>query len=268
MKSALASHWPEYLMEAFGLGAFMVSACTFAALLEHPSSPVRAALEDGFSRRALMGLAMGLTAVALIYSPWGRRSGAHINPAVTLTFLRLGRLERGDAACYVVAQSIGAVLGVLLCGAVGLPLSHPDINYVVTRPGAAGLLPAAVGEAGISFLLMFVVLSAAERPRLERWTGAIAGACVALFITFEAPLSGMSMNPARTLGSALPSGQWQAWWIYAFAPPLGMFAAAALHTRLARARGRGCAKLRHCELVTCIFCGYEPRAPGGLVHER
>ena len=76
MLRALEQHWPEYLAEALGLGLFMLSACVFGTLLGHPASPAARAIPDGFPRRLLMGLAMGLTAVALIYSPWGRRSGA------------------------------------------------------------------------------------------------------------------------------------------------------------------------------------------------
>src|SRR5207237_5064215 len=83
-----------------GLGAFLFSACFFAVLLEHPASPVRAAIPSALERRALMGLAMGLTAILLIYSPPGKRSGAHLNPSVTLAFLRLGRLPLWDAALY------------------------------------------------------------------------------------------------------------------------------------------------------------------------
>src|SRR5215469_13992271 len=94
---ALASvhlHWPEYLMEAGLLGSFMVSACIFGALYEFPHSPVRHAIASQLLRRILMGVSMGLTAVAIIYSPWGKQSGAHINPSVTLTFFRLGKVKR------------------------------------------------------------------------------------------------------------------------------------------------------------------------------
>jgi len=256
--STLRAHWPEYLMEAFGLGAFMVSACFFAMVLEHPASPVRELLPSALLRRALMGLAMGITAVGIIYSPWGRRSGAHINPCVTLTFLRLGRISRVDAAAYVLAQCLGAVLGVLLCEALRMPLSHPTVNWVVTRPGPGGAGAAFVAEAGISMLLMLVVLALSSRPATEHWVGLAAGACVALFIAVEAPLSGMSMNPARTLGSALPSGQWPAFWLYVAAPSIGMLGAAWLHGLRARHKPGGCAKLRHCEHIPCIFCGYRP----------
>jgi aquaporin Z len=78
---ALRAHWPEYLMEAWGLGTFMVSAGVSTALLEYPGSPVHQAIPNGDLRLVLVGLAMGLTAIAIIYSPWGKQSGAHINPA-------------------------------------------------------------------------------------------------------------------------------------------------------------------------------------------
>src|SRR5687767_12327179 len=81
---ALRRHWPEYLMEAAGLGLFMISAGLFGTLLFFPGSPLAESLPDPMARRALMGLIMGLTAIAIIYSPWGQQSGAHLNPAVTL----------------------------------------------------------------------------------------------------------------------------------------------------------------------------------------
>ena len=86
-------HWPEYLMEAAELGIFMVSACVFTAVIWHPASAVRQSIQDPLVRRVLTGIAMALTAICIIYSPWGKRSGAHFNPSVTLTFFRLGKIE-------------------------------------------------------------------------------------------------------------------------------------------------------------------------------
>jgi len=102
---------PEYLIEAAGLGLFMVSATVCVALLEHPASPLHGWIASGDVRRALIGVAMGLTALALIYSPWGKRSGAHFNPAVTLTFFRLGKVAPRDLVGYVLAQFIGGTAG-------------------------------------------------------------------------------------------------------------------------------------------------------------
>ncbi|MDO9162838.1 MAG: aquaporin [Methylococcaceae bacterium] len=84
---SLREHWPEYLMEAWGLGMFMVSAGIVTVLLEASESPIPELIPDANLRRAIVGMAMGLTAIGIIYSPWGKQSGAHINPAVTLTFL-------------------------------------------------------------------------------------------------------------------------------------------------------------------------------------
>lgn len=263
MISALRRHWPEYLMEAAGLGAFMVSACLFATLLEYPGSPVREALPDATLRRVLMGLTMGVTAIVIIYSPWGQQSGAHINPAVTLTFLRLGKIPLPDAVFYVTAQFIGGLAGVLLVAALlGPTLADPRVRYVVTVPGWAGQLAAFVAELVISFFLMLTILTAISRPRLTRLTGVFAGVLVATYIAVEAPLSGMSINPARTVASALPAGVWTGAWIYFIAPPVGMLLAAEVFRALTRGRAQHCAKLHHENDKRCIFCGANEPAPG------
>lgn len=257
MRRALSQHWPEYAIEAAGLGLFMVSAGLFAVLLYHPASPALDAIADPLGRRVLMGLAMGSTAIALIYSPWGQRSGAHFNPAVTLTFLRLGKVERWDAVFYAMAQALGGVGGIVLVNTLtGGLVAHPAIRYVATVPGPWGRSVAFAAEVAISFALMSVVLAVSNTARLARFTGLCAGVLVATWITVEAPLSGMSMNPARSLASSVPANLWTAFWIYLTAPPLGMLLAAELHVRLARLPVR-CAKLDHAGDQRCIFrCGY------------
>ena len=89
---ALRTHWPEYLMEAAALGMFMVSACIFGVLLGHPASAIYQAVPNPLVRQILGGIAMGLTAVGIISSPWGKQSGAHMNPAFSLMFLSLGKI--------------------------------------------------------------------------------------------------------------------------------------------------------------------------------
>lgn len=254
----LRFHWPEYLMEAGELASYMFFTCAFATLLQHPASPVGHLIANGFLRRALMGMGMGATVAAIIMSPWGKQSGAHFNPGVTLTFYRLGKMEFSDAAFYVTAQFLGAVSGVaivtlVLRGAPGQALVH----YGVTVPGRYGSTIAFVAEMTISSILMSTVLFASNRENIARYTPYFAGALVAIYWTFESPLSGMSTNPARTFGSAFYAGYWHALWIYFTAPPLGMLAAGEIFLLARGGVGPRCAKLHHSNNERCIFhCGY------------
>ena len=247
---AIRSHWPEYLMEAAALGTFMVSACVFGVLLR--------GISGDFARRMAGGIAMGLTAVAIICSPWGKRSGAHLNPAVTLAFWRLGKIAGWDAVFYIAAQVAGGTLGVLFAG-WWLGGAVEEVRYAATVPGPQGPWVAFAAEFAISCLMMSTVLRVSNSRQWSRYTPLVAGCLVAAFITFESPLSGMSMNPARTFASAAPSGIWTSFWIYLSAPPLAMLAAAHLY------RGRVfCAKFHHHNSQRCIFrCNY-----GALQHEQ
>jgi aquaporin Z len=257
MLSALRKHWPEYLMEAAGLGIFMISAGLFTALLEYPNSPVRRALPNDFLRLSLNGLAMGLTAIGIIYSPWGARSGAHMNPAVTWTFFRLGKVKPWDALFYPVFQTLGGIAGVTLVKfALGRIFTDAPVTYVVTVPGKSGVATAFIAEAAIACGLMLMVLFTTTTPRLARLTGVFGGTLVFLYITFEAPLSGMSINPARTIASALPSGIWTAGWIYFVAPVGGMLLAVEVYRGLSKSGQVACAKWNHDSRQRCIFCGH------------
>lgn len=256
MFEALKKHWPEYLMEAAELGIFMISACSFSMLLDYPNSPVYQAIPDPFVRRLLTGLAMGLTAIAIIYSPWGKQSGAHFNPSVTLTFLRLGKAAPYDALFYIIAQFVGGVAGVLISAAAfGSLLANPAVNYVATVPGAGGPIVAFVAEVVITFILMSVILRVSNNQRIAKLTGLCAGTLVATYITFEAPLSGMSMNAARTFGSAFSAHTWDTLWIYFTAPLIGMLAAAQVYVFMKSPAAVACAKLHHQNVKRCIFCG-------------
>jgi aquaporin Z len=250
---AFRAHWPEYLMEAAALGTFMVSACVFGVLLESVATP---------ANRVLAGIAMGLTAVAIISSPWGQRSGAHMNPAVTLTFLSLGKIAPWDALFYVVAQFAGGVVGVLLSAAV-LGSALARVHYVATLPGPDGPWVALAAEFVISFLMISIVLNVANSRRFTRFTPWIAGFLVATFISVESPLSGMSMNPARTVGSAFSSGIHTALWVYFLAPVPAMVSAGQLYRHWRGAHRVFCAKFHHHNYKRCIFrCNY------GVINEQ
>jgi aquaporin Z len=259
MSNALKQHWPEYLMEAVELGLFMFSACAFTVLLFHPSSPIAQTIHHSLLRRLLMGTAMGSTAIAIIFSPLGQRSGAHFNPAVTWTFFRLRKIEVSDAAFYTLFQFAGGITGVLLASlTLGRLVTHQSVNYAVTLPGPQGPIVALLAEVVISFILMSVVLTVSNTKRLARWTGMFAGALVATYITIESPISGMSMNPARTLSSAVGAQVWMSVWIYFVAPPVGMLLAAEVYQRLKVWPAVACAKLHHHNNHRCIFrCNFE-----------
>ncbi len=259
MVRSLTEHWPEYLIEGALLGVFMVVACAAVAVVEHPDSRVRTRIRSAFVRRAVIGLLMGITAVALIYSPMGQRSGAHMNPAFTLAFWALGRVEAWDAVFYVAAQFLGGWLGVVLtAAAVGPRIGHASVAYAVTVPGPRGRLAAWLGEVFIAAMLMAVVLFMVNRMHLARFTGLAAGTLVAAFIVFEAPLSGMSLNPARTLASALPSRVFRGLWVYLTAPPIGMLAGGAIYLAAFGDEQVYCARLSEHGQWQCIFrCRHE-----------
>jgi aquaporin Z len=255
---ALRQHWPEYLIEAFGLGMIMLVSVVAVAALEVPLVPALGTL-DPFVRRALVGLCIAGTVVALVYSRWGRQSGAHFNPSVTLTFLLLGRVRPWDAAFYAVSQVAGGLAGILIARLLlGDLVSHPPVRWIVTVPGAPGVGKAFAAEVFCSFLLMTVVLVLGGLPRLAKLTGLAAGVLIFNYILFESPISGFSLNPARSFASALPAGVWAAFWIYLLAPPAGMLVAALLN-RYARLPRMACAKLIHDDDVRCIHCGFNPR---------
>jgi aquaporin Z len=172
---------------------------------------------------------------------------------MTLAFLRLGRIAPWDACFYVLAQFAGAALGVAFSAIVlGAKIADPAIAYVVTVPGSSGVAVAFAAIA-MSFGLMTLVL-ASMTSRFASMTGLFCGIAVATYIALEAPLSGMSMNPARTFGSAVVADVWTAFWLYCVAPPAGMLLAVEAFVR-SRDGAPMCAKLHHANDRRRIHCG-------------
>ncbi len=257
MWNRASRHLPEYLIEGSALAVFMLSASVVSVLLEHPASPVRQAMPSAPGRHVLAGVAMGLTLVAIVYSGPGRRSGAHLNPVMTLTFFRLGKIAGTDAIGYIAAQFAGGIASMLVIAAAARPwLAHPSVNYVRTVPGPLGSAAAFGAETAISFGMMLLVL-VVSNSRWRAYTGLAAGCLVAVYIALESPISGMSMNPARSAGPAVAAAMLDGLWIYLIAPAAGMFAAAEVYVRRHGVEAVLCAKLHHDDRVPCPFvCGF------------
>lgn len=227
---ALRRHWPHYLVEAAGIMAFLVFSSVAAVVCLHPDSVVARALgPQAWVQRIGVGLVVGGLIAAMAYSPWGKRSGAHFNPAVTLGFWQLGHIRTADAVWYVVAQFGGAlVAGAGIYRLLAPWFGHPAVHYNTTRPpeGAYGWVIALGAELLISGALLLAMLGALHSARFRPWTGAIVGLLLALFVVVEAPLSGMSLNPARTLGSAVAAGSYPGLWVYFLGPLAAAWVAA------------------------------------------
>jgi aquaporin Z len=227
MLRTFQQHWKFYIMEAVGLGFFMMSACFFSGLFWSDHSLMAHTMGSNTGKFLMMGLLMGLTALIIFYSPVTAPSGSQINPAVTLTFLRLGRISRADASFYILFQLAGGTLAVyLMKWLMGEWLTEPPVNYAVTIPFRGGPWVSAPVEIAIAFVTMSVILFSSAHHRLKNYTRLFAGILVCLWVMLAGPVSGFGMNPARSFASALPSGIWTSFWIYLLAPLAGMLGAA------------------------------------------
>ena len=229
MKASFKKNWTHYLQEALGLGVFMISACFFGALLFSSVGSLHLSIENETTRNVIIGILMGFTALFIFYSPFTAPSGSHINPAVTISFLRLGKMCPWDAMFYVIFQVIGGTLAVYLMQLLmGHSLTTPPVNSAATVPGKYGQWPALVVELIIAFITMAIVLFSSEDRRLKKYTRIVAGCLVCTWVIVAGPISGFGMNPARSFASALPANIWTAFWIYLFVPFAGMLSATEL----------------------------------------
>ena len=227
MKAAFRKNWKHYLQEALGLAIFMVSACFFSAMLFAEKSAWYDTIAGEMIKNVLMGVMMGLTALFIFYSPWTAPSGSQINPAVTLTFLRLNKMCRYDAMFFIIFQVIGGTAAVFIMQVVmGTILTNPPVNSSVTIPGKPGMWWALITEFIIAFITMSMVLFTSHHEKLKKYTRIFSGILVCCWVIVVGSVSGFGMNPARSFASALPSGIWTSFWIYLFIPFAGMLSAA------------------------------------------
>lgn len=228
-KEAFDKHRKLYFQEALGLAIFMISACFFAGFFEAHNSFANKIIQPNI-RHVINGVLMGATALFIFYSPFTSVSGAHINPAVTLTFLRLGKINKIDAFFYIIFQFIGGTVAVFaMASLMKETLTAEPVNYAVTIPGRLGVLPAFLTEIFIAFLMITMVLFTSSHDRLKKYTKLFSGCFVCLYVIFAGPVSGFGMNPARSFASAFPAHIYTSFWIYITAPFIGMLAAAELY---------------------------------------
>jgi aquaporin Z len=252
---AVETHWKEYLMEVVEVGVLMISICLSGALLYGAESPLRALLSLSPAENSfLMGATVAITTFLIIRSPYGRRSGAHLNPALTLAYLWLGRIHRWDAVNYVAAQFMGGLAGVFLSyQVIGRCLAAGPVHYAVTLPGHFGDAIAFLAEFLLAGLLMGVVLFATNHRRLTRFSPLFVALITVSYYVLGPSISGFSVNPARSFSSALFAWIWQGIWIYFAAPCLGMLAAAAIYIRSMGPSRVYCAKVFHDLQSPCPF---------------
>lgn len=237
LKASFRKNWKHYLQEALGLGIFMMSACFFGAMIFSRDGVLYDPVAGELMKNILTGLLMGATALFIFYSPWTAPSGSQINPAVTLTFLRLGMMCRYDAFFFVLFQVIGGTLAVYVMQFVlGPALINPPVNSAVTIPGKAGIAWAAIAEFVIAFITMSMVLFTGVHNRLKQYTRVFSGIAVCCWVILAGPVSGFGMNPARSFASALPAGIWTSFWIYCIMPFAGMLCAAEFFLLVQRKR--------------------------------
>jgi aquaporin Z len=268
MTQSRVPHLAEYASEFFGTALMMAIGVGAITLMWSSGSPMREVIHSDGLRRLVTGIMFAGGATLVVLSPLGQRSGGHLNPAVTLAFWWKGQITTPDALAYVVAQILGALLGVgVIVAAAGS--AAKTVQYGMTAPGQ-GFSVATVfaAEILITFLLVFLILYSVNNQRFAPKTPYLAGSLVALLVFVEAPISGTSLNPARSLAPAVLMNSFQDQWLYWIAPLVGALIAVKLFGALfAKSEQSGCAKLYHTERYRCIFlnCGYKNVTAGTVV---
>jgi len=232
LKISFRKNYIHYLQEALGLAIFMVSACFFSAMLESPLSSWHQTISNNELRNVIMGILMGATALFIFYSPFTAPSGSHINPAVTITFFRLRKMEKWDSLFYILFQIAGGLIAVyIMVSLMGEKLTSAPVNYATTVPGKYGAVGAAITEFIIALMMMLMILFTTANQRLKKYTRIFSGCFVCIYVIIAGPISGFGMNPARTAASAIPAHIYTSFWLYMVMPFAGMLSAAEVFVR-------------------------------------
>jgi aquaporin Z len=225
--------WLVLRAELVGTAALVLIGLSLVILMFGEGSPIPGVLPSEGWRRLITGFLFGSTGALIALSPVGERSGAHINPIVTLAFRLMGKLDLRTSLSYVVAQLAGAILGslpLLVWGAMGR-----SVAFGATFPGEGyGAGAVLLGEVITTFAMVTLLCVFLGFRRIRPFTPAIFPILYAVMSYLESPISGTSTNPARSLGPAVISGRWDGWWIYWVGPVIGSLAACLACSALAK----------------------------------
>jgi len=246
-------NWKEYACEMAGC-AFNIFIGLSAVVFDFGHGlGMEHWIPDASARLLLTGLIYSGSGSLFAVSPLGKLSGAHINPSVSLAFWARGKMHLHDLAGYIAGQILGSVLGAVLLVMVW---GHygASVNYGMTLPGAGyPLWFVFAAELIMTLGLVFAIFAFVSSRRLMRWTPLMTWLVVAGMVWLGAPISGTSLNPARSFGPALVRWFWQSQWLYWIAPPLGGLLAVGLFRLAAAERKVLTAKLFHVADYPCIF---------------
>ena len=225
--------WRKLVSEVVGTAILVFGGLSVIIVMFGSGSPMEQMVPSVTGRRAVTGFLFGSIGAMIALSRVGKESGAHINPAVTLGFWLMQKLDTRTALGYVIAQLIGAVLGavpLLAWGALGR-----SVDFGATLPGPSYTISAVLlGEVATTFALVVgLCVFLGFRP-LRHFTPFLMPPLYGLMVPLEAALSGTSTNPARSFGPAVISGQWDGWWIYWVGPCLGTLAGILVCSALAK----------------------------------
>jgi aquaporin Z len=216
--------WTLFISELLGTAILILVGLSLVILMFGTGTPMASLIPSEGLRRLITGFFFGTTGACIALSPVGRISGAHINPAVTLAFRLMGKLDLQTTLGYIGAQLIGAVLGswpLLLWGGMG-----KSVAFGATLPGLGyNLSTVFLGEVITTFTMVALLAVFLGFRKIRPFTPAIFPPLYAIMVWAEALISGTSTNPARSLGPSVISGQWQGWWIYWIGPLAGMLLA-------------------------------------------
>jgi aquaporin Z len=225
--------WRLFLCELTGTAVLVLVGLSFVIGMFGVGSPMTQLIPDEGLRRLITGFLFGTTGASIALSAVGKEGGAHINPAVTMVFWLFHKLDGRTAIVYVAGQLAGAVIGSVPLLAFGT--RGRSVAFGATLPGAGYSTQAVLlGEIVTTFTMVSLLLVFIGFRRLRPFTPGIFPPLYAIMVYLEAPLSGTSTNPARSLGPAIVSGEWQGWWIFWVGPLLGAFLASLACSLLAK----------------------------------